>query len=67
MKTFFSIVQYTLNYHREEYFGIGLFMVSPELGEVIVRFSKSQINRINNAMNIRKSSLLESAIHKLQS
>lgn len=66
MKTWFTIVQYAPNPHREEYFGIGLIMVSPESGEVIVRFSRNRINRINNALNIRKSSLLESAIKKLE-
>ncbi|NTV66554.1 MAG: DUF3037 domain-containing protein [Chlorobaculum sp.] len=66
MKTYFTIVQYAPNPHREEYFGIGLIMVSPESGEVIVRFSRNRINRINNALNIRKSSLLESAIKKLE-
>lgn len=66
MKTLFTIVQYAPNPHREEYFGIGLIMVSPESGEVIVRFSRNRINRINNALNIRKSFLLESAISKLE-
>jgi hypothetical protein len=66
MKTYFTIVQYAPNPHREEYFGIGLVMVSPESGEVIVRFSRNRINRINNALNIRKSSLLESAVQKIE-
>jgi len=66
MKTYFTIVQYAPNPHREEYFGIGLIMVSPESGEVIVRFSRNRINRINNALNIRRSSLLESAVQKLE-
>jgi|GEM_PF-852618 len=66
MKTYFTIVQYAPNPHREEYFGIGLVMVSPESGEVIVRFSRNRVSRINNALNIRKSSLLESAIRKLE-
>jgi hypothetical protein len=66
MKTYFTIVQYAPNPHREEYFGIGLVMVSPESGEVVVRFSRRRINRINNALNIRKSSLLESAIQKIE-
>lgn len=66
MKTLFTIVQYAPNPHREEHFGIGLIMVSPESGKVIVRFSRNRINRINNALNIRRSSLLESAVQKLE-
>jgi hypothetical protein len=66
MKTYFTIVQYAPNPHREEYFGIGLVMVSPESGEVIVRFSRNRIKRINNLLNIRKSSLLENAVQKLE-
>jgi len=66
MKTYFTKVQYVPNPHREEYFGIGLVMVSPESGEVIVRFSRNKINRVNNALNISKSSLLENAVQKLE-
>lgn len=66
MKTYYTIVQYAPNPHREEYFGIGLIMVSPESGKVRVRFSRNRINRINNALNIRRSSLLESAVQKLE-
>jgi hypothetical protein len=66
MITYFTIVQYAPNPHREEYFGIGLIMVSPESGEVIVRFSRNRINRINAVLNIRKSSLLDSVVQKLE-
>jgi hypothetical protein len=66
MKTYFTVVQYAPNPHREEFFGIGLIMVSPVSGDVIVRFSRNRINRINVALNIRKSTLLESAVQKLE-
>lgn len=66
MKTYFTIVQYAPNPHREECFGIGLIMVSPESGEVIVRFSRNRINRINKALYLRKSSLLEDAVQRLE-
>ena len=38
MKTYFTTVKYAPNPDRDEFFGIGLIMVSPESGAVKVRF-----------------------------
>jgi len=62
MKTYFTTVKYAPNPDREEYFGIGLIMVSPESSAVKVRFSRERVNRINHALGIAKSSLFESAM-----
>ena len=66
MKTWFTTVKYAPNPDREEYFGIGLILVSPEIGAVKVRFSRDRVTRINRALDIEKSSLLESAMHQAE-
>ena len=66
MKTWFTTVKYAPNPDREEYFGIGLIMVSPESGAVKVRFSRERVNLINRALGIEKSSLLESAMRQAE-
>lgn len=66
MKTWFTTVKYAPNPDREEYFGIGLILVSPESGAVKVRFSRDRVTRINRALDIEKSSLLESAMHQAE-
>jgi hypothetical protein len=66
MKTWFTTVKYAPNPDREEYFGIGLIMVSPESSAVQVRFSRERVNRINRALGIEKSSLLESAMQQTE-
>ncbi len=66
MKTYFTTVKYAPNPDRDEFFGIGLIMVSPESGAVKVRFSRERVTRINRALGIDKSSLLESAIQQTE-
>ncbi len=66
MKTWFTTVKYAPNPDREEYFGIGLIMVSPESGAVKARFSRERVTRINRALDIEKSSLLESAMRQAE-
>ena len=66
MKNWFTTVQYAPNPDREEYFGIGLMMVSPEIGTAQVRFSRERVNRINRVFGIDKSSLLESAMRQAE-
>ena len=66
MKTYFTTVKYAPNPDREEFFGIGLIMVSPESGAVRVRFSQERVARINRALGIDKSSLLESTMHQAE-
>lgn len=66
MKTWFTTVKYAPNPDREEYFGIGLIMVSPESGAVKVRFSRERVKRINHALGITKSSLFESAMQQAE-
>jgi len=66
MKKWFTTVKYAPNPDREEYFGIGLIMVSPESSAVQVRFSRERVNRINRALGIEKSSLLESAMQQAE-
>ncbi len=66
MKTYFTTVKYAPNPDREEYFGIGLIMVSPESGAVKVRFSRDRVTLINRALGIDKSSLLESAMQQAE-
>lgn len=66
MKTYFTTVKYAPNPDREEYFGIGLILVSPESGAVKVRFSRDRVTLINRALGIDKSSLLESAMQQAE-
>jgi len=67
MKTYFSTIKYAPNPDRDEFFGIGLIMVSPELSSVKVRFSRERVNRINRALGIYKSILLESTMQQAES
>lgn len=66
MKTYFTTVKYAPDPDREEYFGIGLIMVSPENGVVKVRFSRDRVTRINHALGMDKSSLLEIAMQQAE-
>ncbi len=66
MKTWFTTVKYAPNPDREEYFCIGLIMVSPESGAVKVRFSRDRVTRIDRVFGIDKSSLLESAMQQAE-
>ena len=66
MKTYFTTVKYAPNPDREEFFGIGLIMVCPESGAVKVRFSEERVARINRALGVDKSSLLESAMKQAE-